>query len=169
MVVRQLDRVGMKIGDLERLAKHREFVGSFHFRRAAYSRSRIFSTFAMSGSTTIVLLKFFSAVSGSLRPWPVSVHTTTEPGLSNPAPAYFSNPATDAADAGSVKTPPAAISRYAARISESVTMSMIPPDSSRALDAPFQLAGLPILIAVATVCGSSIGWPTTIGADSAAW
>ena len=99
----------------------------------------------------------------------MSVHTTTDPGLSNPAPAYFSSPATDAADAGSAKMPPAAISRYAARISESVTMSMIPPDSSRALVAPFQLAGLPILIAVATVCGSSIGCPTTIGADSAAW
>src|SRR5271166_1229969 len=168
VVVRQPDCGRMKIGDLERGPEHREFFGSFHVHSAAYSRSRIFSTFAMSGSTTIVLLKFFSAVSGSFRPWPVSVHTTTEPGLSSPAPAYLSSPATDAADAGSANTPPLAISRYAARISESVTMSIIPPDSSRALVAPFQLAGLPILIAVATVCGSSIGWPTTIGADSAA-
>src|SRR5208283_3941559 len=118
--------------------------------RDAYSRSRTFITFARSGSTTIVLLKFLSAVSGSFRPWPVSVHTTTEPGLSIPAPAYLSSPATDAADAGSANTPPLAIKRYAARISESVTMSIIPPDSSRAVVAPFQLAGLPILIAVAT-------------------
>src|SRR5260370_37173562 len=59
MVVRQPDCIGMKIGDLERGAKHREFVGSFHFQSISYSRSRIFSTFAMSGSTTIVLLKFF--------------------------------------------------------------------------------------------------------------
>src|SRR5512146_555091 len=130
---------------------------------------RIFSTLATSGSTTMVLLRFLSAVSGSLSPWPVSVHTTTEPGRSPPVAANLSAPATEAAEAGSAKTPCVAIKRYAARISASVTRSIIPPDSSRAASALFQLAGLPILIAVATVCGSSIGWPSTIGADSAAW
>src|SRR5260221_3015742 len=63
MVVRQRDRVGMKIGDLERLAEHRDFFGSFHLHSAAYSRSRIFNTFSISGSTTIGLLTFFSSVS----------------------------------------------------------------------------------------------------------
>src|SRR5580658_1555043 len=113
LVLRQRDRVWMKIGDVERSAKHREFFGTFHFHRTAYSRSNILSTFAMSGSTTIVLLKFFSAVSGSFRPCPVSVQTTIDPGLSRPAAAYLSSPATEAADAGSAKTPPAAISLYA--------------------------------------------------------
>ena len=60
-------------------------------------------------------------------------------------------------EAGSQKIPPlAAIRRCAASISSSLTMSMTPPDSSRALTAPCQLAGLPILIAVATVSGTSI-------------
>src|SRR5208282_2129295 len=107
--------------------------------------------------TTIVLLRFLSAVSGSLRPWPVSVQTTVDPGLSPPLALYLSAPATEAAEPGSAKIPSAAISRYAARISASVTESIRPPDSSRAATACFQLAGLPILIAVATVLGSSIG------------
>ncbi len=68
LVLRQRDRARMKIGDVERILKYREFFGTFHFHSSAYSRSRIFSTLAMSGSTTIVLLKFFSAVSGSFKP-----------------------------------------------------------------------------------------------------
>jgi len=53
-------------------------------------------------------------------------------------------------------------------ISSSVTMSINPPDSSRAATAPCQLAGLPIRIAVARVSGFSTGWPSTIGAEPAA-
>ena len=37
------------------------------------------------------------------------------------------------------------------------TMSMMPPDSSRAASALFQLAGLPMRMAVATVSGFSMG------------
>src|SRR5271163_3993999 len=69
VVVGQSCRVGTETSDFERGPEHRELLASFrHFFRAAYSRSRIFSTLAMSGSTTIVLLKFFSAVSGSFNP-----------------------------------------------------------------------------------------------------
>ena len=46
---------------------------------------------------------------------------------------------------------------------------MPPPVSAAAAVAPYQLAGLPIRMAVATVSGCSIGWPTTIGAAPAAW
>src|SRR5580700_6984997 len=70
---------------------------------------KIFSTLPTSGSTTIVLLRFLSAVSGSLSPWPVSVHTTIDPGRSPPVAAYLSAPATEAAEAGSAKIPCAAI------------------------------------------------------------
>src|SRR5579875_739461 len=79
--------------------------------RCGYSRSRIFITLSSSGSTTMVLLRFLSAVSGSLSPWPVSVQTITDPGLMPPAAPNLSAPATDAAEAGSAKMPPAAMSR----------------------------------------------------------
>ena len=44
------------------------------------------------------------AHSGSFRPLPVTVHTTREPAGSSPACATCSNPATEAADAGSTNT-----------------------------------------------------------------
>jgi hypothetical protein len=59
--------------------------------------------------------------------------------------------------------------RYAARISSSVTASILPRDSSRAATAPAHVAGLPILIAVAIVSGFSIGRSSTMGAAPAAW
>ena len=46
---------------------------------------------------------------------------------------------------------------------------MMPPDSSLAASASSQDAGLPILIAVAIVCGCSTGLPVTIGAAPLAW
>ena len=79
-------------------------------------------------------------------------------------------PATLAALAGSTKTPSSrASSRYAARISRSVTASIAPPDSSRAASACCQDAGLPIRIAVAIVDGLATTCPDTIGAAPAAW
>src|SRR5579883_2352760 len=44
-----------------------------------------------------------------------------------------------------------------------------PPDAEAAASAGSQLAGLPMRMAVATVSGSSTGWPRTIGAAPAAW
>ena len=79
------------------------------------------------------------------------------------------SPATEAADPGSAKTPSVSTTiLYAATISSSDTMSISPPDSSRALIAPSQLAGLPIRIAVASVSGRSTGFPRTSGAAPAA-
>src|SRR3954471_13489925 len=46
-----------------------------------------------------------TAQSGSLRPLPVTVHTIRWPGSTLPCSAAFSRPATDAAEAGSTKTP----------------------------------------------------------------
>ena len=78
-------------------------------------------------------------------------------------------PATLAADAGSTKTPSHSASNwYADNISLSVTISINPPDSSRAASACFQEAGLPILIAVAIVSGSLTILPFTIGAAPSA-
>src|SRR5262249_34401320 len=45
-----------------------------------------------------------SAVSGSFRPWPVTVQTTSEPAGKRPSAAVISRPATLVADAGSTKT-----------------------------------------------------------------
>ena len=50
-----------------------------------------------------------------------------------------------------------------------MTAVIEPPDSSRARTAPFHDAGLPMRIAVATVCGSATTSPVTIGAAPAAW
>ena len=79
-------------------------------------------------------------------------------------------PATDAEDAASQKTDSCwARNVYASMISLSVTAVMDPPDSDAAAVAEYQLAGLPMRIAVATVSGSATGWPSTMGAAPAAW
>jgi len=66
-------------------------------------------------------------------------------------------PAIEAHEPGSAKIPSLrAIKLNASRISSSVTDVILPPDSSRAFVAKFQLAGFPMRIAVATVSGSSI-------------
>ena len=54
-------------------------------------------------------------------------------------------------------------------MARSVTASMRPPDSSRAVRALVQDAGLPIRIAVAIVLGFSTTAPFTMGAAPAAW
>ena len=80
------------------------------------------------------------------------------------------NPAIGAQLAGSAKTPSVEAKRlYASIIFSSDTISIVPFDSSRAASACFQLAGLPILIAVAIVCGQSILQPLTIAAEPSAW
>src|SRR5208283_380012 len=88
-----------------------QIVSAETIRAARAQLSRILNTFSISGSTTSVLLRFLRAVSGSFKPWPVSVQTATEPGLSPPLAPYLSRPATEAAEAGSAKIPCPAISR----------------------------------------------------------
>src|SRR6185369_383232 len=108
------------------------------------------------------------AHSGSLRPWPVTVHTTVEPRGISPSSHDCSRPATLAALASSTKTPTLRASmRYADRISRSVTAAMVPPEASRASTALVHDAGLPIRIAVAMVDGSLTTLPVTIGAAPA--
>jgi hypothetical protein len=96
----------------------------------------------------------------------VSTQTTREPS----GTPCFRRPATEAADAGSQKTPSRApSSSYAARISSSVTARIAPRDAVTAFIASSQRAGLPIRIAEATVSGFSTGAPCTSGAAPAAW
>ena len=79
--------------------------------------------------------EFAIAVSGSLRPWPVSVSTSTSPGAAGRSRPCCSAPARLMADAGSANTPSVRASRrYAARMSSSSIASIAPPDSSRAAD-----------------------------------
>ena len=100
----------------------------------------------------------------------MTVHTTSEPRGSVPSAADCSSPATLAADAGSTNTASRAdSSRYAARISSSVTAANCPPDSSRAVTAAAHDAGAPIRMAVAIVSGWLTGAPCTSGAAPAAW
>src|SRR5256714_1821971 len=110
------------------------------------------------------------AHSGSLSPCPVTVQTTRDPAGTSPTSVTWSNPATLAALASSTNTPTCrASSRYADRISRSVTDWITPPDSSRASSAFVHEAGLPMRIAVAMVCGPGTPAPLTIGAAPDAW
>ena len=86
-----------------------------------------------------------------------------------PSACRCRSPATLAADAGSAKSPSRATRRYAARISRSVTARIAPSDSFAAATAFSHDAGFPIRIAVAIVCGSFTGCPSTIGAAPCAW
>ena len=96
--------------------------------------------------------------------------TIVLPTGSLPAFLCLISPARPAADEGSTKMPSfAAIRRYAARISLSVTESITPPDRSRASTACAHDAGLPMRIAVAMVSGFFTIFPLTIGAAPAAW
>ena len=100
----------------------------------------------------------------------MTVHTIRDPACSKPASAHWNNPATLAALASSTNTPTCrASSRYADRISRSVTAWISPPDWSRASSALVHEAGLPIRIAVAMVDGSGTTAPLTIGAAPEAW
>src|SRR4029453_13569613 len=80
------------------------------------------STLSMSGSQGTTLEARFIAVCGSLRPCPVSTHTT------RPSAPFFKSPATDAADAGSQNTPSLApSSAYASRVSGADAAPTSPP------------------------------------------
>src|SRR5206468_9991984 len=105
-----------------------------------------------SSSTFSTAFETETARSGSLRPCPVTVQTIVWSPLSRPCAPSFRTPATLAAEAGSTKIPStSARALYAPRISSSVTISIRPPERSRASSAPFHEAGFPILIAVAIV------------------
>ncbi len=127
-------------------------------------------TDSRSGSTTTDLASAFSiAIAGSFSPCPVTVTTIVESEGMSPLAWLFTIPAIPAADAGSTKMPSVlASSLCASSISSSETESIAPDDSAEALTACYQLAGFPILIAVATVSGESTTSPLTIGAAPSA-
>src|SRR5437870_2487770 len=103
----------------------------------------------MGGST------LFNEASGSLSPEPVRTTTVTASLSIFPSRTSLNRRASGAADAGSANRPSLPASRICAeRISMSVTALIAPPDSSRADVAPSHDAGLPTLIADATVFGS---------------
>src|SRR5271163_3885665 len=136
-----------------------------HYASPNFSTTRTGST--GSGDTFGIS---FSAVSGSLSPLPVTVHTTVEPGATQPSSTALSRPAMLAADAGSTKMPSERATRwYAARISSSVAARNRPLDCCCASTAAVQDAGAPIRIAVAIVSGWLTGLPSTRGAAPAAW
>ena len=67
-------------------------------------------------------------VSGSLRPFPVQMHTTLSSLSTMPSARSFLSPATDAAEAGSTQTPSLLPrSCWALMISSSVTVVEYPP------------------------------------------
>ena len=112
----------------------------------------------MSLNSALVFLishaEYFIALSGSFKPFPVKVQVIVAPSLTRPFLLALIKPATDAALAGSHRTPSVlANSLYASIISSSDTKSITPPDLSLAFSAFSQLAGFPILIAVAIVSG----------------
>ena len=70
-----------------------------------YARPRRSAAVAASTGTVTGCGAPATAQSGSLRPLPVTVQTMVWPGSTLPCSAAFSRPATDAAEAGSTKTP----------------------------------------------------------------
>src|SRR5262249_17632362 len=87
------------------------------------------------------------AASGSLRPEPVRTTTVVEPLSIRPSRTRRASRASGAHEAGSANSPSVEASQICAcRISVSVTASITPPDSSRAVVAPSQPPGLPFLI-----------------------
>src|SRR5215472_3648712 len=141
-------------GDLHRL------VHSF----STLARARASPSSSMGGSTLP------RAASGSLSPEPVSTTTVVESLSTLPSRTRRTSSASGAQEAGSANSPSVEASwTWARRISVSLTASIRPPDSSLALVAPSQLAGLPILIAEATVLGRAQTPPVTIGAAPSAW
>ena len=80
-------------------------------------------------STRNGLLLCAIAVSGSFRPWPVSVQTMVLPSPITPRSRSFSTPAIEVADAGSQKMPSVSASSFCAlRISSSLHSLNQPPD-----------------------------------------
>ncbi len=80
--------------------------------RQTYTRPSLATTATGSTGTGMTAGIPFSAVSGSLRPLPVTVHTTVEPLATQPSSTDLSNPAMLAADAGSTNTPSARATRW---------------------------------------------------------
>ena len=74
-----------------------------------------------------------------------------------PLAASFRTAANVVADAGSQPIPSRPIAAFASAISSSVTSTAVPPVKRRARSAFFHEHGAPIRIAVAAVCGWSIG------------
>ena len=131
---------------------------------AAHTASTARSTSSRSGPQVTTEAAWLIAVVGSLSPCPVRTQTT------RPSAPYLRSPATDAAEAGSQKMPSRLPSRsYAERISSSVTARTSPREAVNAFIASSHRAGLPILIADATVSGFSTTRPSTSGAAPAAW
>src|SRR3954467_4264089 len=94
------------------------------------------------------------AVSGSLSPLPVTVHTTVDPLATQPSSIDFNRPAMLAADAGSTKTPSVRATRwYGGGISSWGAARKRPLDCCCASTAEAHDAGDPIRIAVAMVSG----------------
>src|SRR2546427_10112509 len=117
----------------------------------------------MGGST------LFNEASGSLSPEPVRTTTVTASLSIFPSRTSLNRRASGAADAGSANRPSLPASRICAeRISMSVTALIAPPDSSRSDLAPSHHAGLPILIADATVFGAATWLPLSMGAAPSA-
>ena len=89
---RHLDRDGAAV-------EFGEPVGDHGYQPSATATAPTVGAASMHGPT------WRSAVVGSLRPWPVSTHTTSASGSSSPAAAALRTPATPAAEAGSQKIP----------------------------------------------------------------
>ena len=117
----------------------------------------------------ILDLRYFWAFSGSFKPFPVNIQTIFLFFTSSPLFIFFNKPAKEAAEAGSQKIPSClAIRDWADIISSSETLRNSPWVSLTASFAKSELAGFPILIAVAKVLGFSIIFPSTRGAEFSA-
>src|SRR2546422_4508854 len=141
-----------------------------HLFRSHHAHSfKTLASVRASPSSSIGGSTLLSAASGSLSPDPVSTTTVIESFSILPSRTSLNRRARGAADAGSANSPSLLASRICAdRISVSVTAAITPPDSSRAVVAPSQEAGLPIRIAEATVFGCGTGCPLTMGAAPSA-
>src|SRR5712692_3196937 len=160
---------GSDVGDGAGYANAHLTTPSGHEMRIHHSFKTLASVRA-SPSSSIGGSTFFSAASGSLRPEPVRTTTVVESFSIFPSITSLISSASGAAEAGSANNPSLFARRICAdRISVSVTAAMSPPDSSRALVAPSQDAGLPMRMAEATVFGLAIGCPATMGAAPSAW
>src|SRR5262249_41756868 len=77
-----------------------------------YARPNFSTTSTGSTGSAATLGMSFRAVSGSLRPLPVTVHTTVDPRATQPSSTDLSRPAMLAADAGSTNTPSDSATRW---------------------------------------------------------
>ena len=140
-------------------------------RRAAQARSSAAATATGSTGTAVTSGIPTSAVSGSLRPLPVTVHTTVEPRLTQPS----STDLQQAGDAGGRRRldehPFGGRDQVICRQDLLVGRGQEAAVGLVAAPRPRQVhdAGAPIRIAVAMVSGFFTGSPSTSGAAPAAW